>query len=111
MIDRANKASDLALVFAITSVFSTLTTPIAGALSDRTRTRWGRRTPWIVAGSIGGALCLAAVSQMTELWAITVFWVGATITLNCMQAALTTVVADRFPRMSGAKSRDLSAAA
>jgi MFS family permease len=97
MIDRANKASDLALVFAITSVFSTLTTPIAGALSDRTRTRWGRRTPWIVAGSIGGAVCLAAVSRMTELWAITVFWVGATITLNCMQAALTTVVADRFP--------------
>ena len=97
MIDRANKASDLALVFAITSVFSTLTTPIAGALSDRTRTRWGRRTPWIVAGSIGGALCLAAVSQMTELWSITVFWVGATITLNGMQAALTTVVADRFP--------------
>ena len=96
MIDRTNKASDLALVFAITSVFSTLTTPIAGALSDRTRTRWGRRTPWIVAGSIGGALCLTAVAQMTELWAITVFWVGATITLNGMQAALTTVVADRF---------------
>jgi MFS family permease len=96
-IDHANKASDLALVFAITSVFSTLTTPIAGALSDRTRTRWGRRTPWIVAGSIGGALCLAAVSQMKELWSITVFWVGATITLNGMQAALTTVVADRFP--------------
>jgi len=96
-IDRANKASDLALVFAITSVFSTLTTPIAGALSDRTRTRWGRRTPWIVAGSVGGALCLAAVSQMKELWAITVFWVGATITLNGMQSALTTVVADRFP--------------
>src|SRR3546814_2672053 len=46
-LDPANKASGLAVVFAITSIFSTLTTPIAGALSDRTRTRWGRRTPWI----------------------------------------------------------------
>src|SRR3546814_7020521 len=49
-LDPANKASGLAVVFAITSIFSTLTTPIAGALSDRTRTRWGRRTPWIVTG-------------------------------------------------------------
>jgi MFS family permease len=97
LIDRAHKAGDLAVVFAITSIFSTLTTPIAGALSDRTRTRWGRRTPWIVLGSIGGAACLAAVSQMRELWSITVFWVGATVGLNCMQSALTTVVADRFP--------------
>lgn len=97
MIDRAHKAGDLAVVFAITSIFSTLTTPIAGALSDRTRTRWGRRTPWIVLGSIGGAACLAAVSQMRELWSITTFWVGATVGLNCMQSALTTVVADRFP--------------
>jgi MFS family permease len=96
MLDHANKARDLAIVFAITSIFSTLTTPIAGALSDRTRTRFGRRTPWIVLGSTIGALCLAAVSQMTALWSITLFWVGATIALNSMQAAITTVVADRF---------------
>lgn len=96
MLDHANKARDLAIVFAITSVFSTLTTPIAGALSDRTRSRLGRRTPWIVLGSTVGALCLMAVSQMTQLWSITLFWVGATIALNSMQAAITTVVADRF---------------
>lgn len=95
-IDPANKASGLALVFAITSIFSTLTTPIAGALSDRTRTRIGRRTPWIVLGSLAGGACLFAVSQMTQLWTITLFWVGATVALNSMQAALTTVVADRF---------------
>jgi len=97
LIDRTHKAGDLAIVFAITSIFSTLTTPIAGALSDRTRTRWGRRTPWIVIGALVGALSLAAVAQMRELWSITVFWLGATVGLNCMQSALTTVVADRFP--------------
>src|SRR3546814_16917796 len=59
-------------------------------------TRWGRRTPWIVTGSLVGGLCLFAVPQMTSLWAITLFWVGAVIALNSMQAALTTVVADRF---------------
>ncbi|MET0497334.1 MAG: MFS transporter [Steroidobacteraceae bacterium] len=95
-IDPANKARDLAIVFAVTSIFSTLTTPIAGALSDRTRTRWGRRAPWIVIGAVVGALCLFAASQMHTLWSITFFWVGATVALNSMQAALTTIVADRF---------------
>jgi MFS family permease len=95
-LDHANKARDLAIVFAVTSVFSTLATPIAGALSDRTRSRWGRRTPWILCGAIVGALCLLAVSQMRALWAITLFWVIGAVALNSMQAAITTIVADRF---------------
>jgi MFS family permease len=96
-IDPANKARNLAIVFAITSIFSTTITPIAGAFSDRTRTRWGRRTPWIVAGSLVGATSLMISSQMQTLWTITFFWVLAGASLNSMQAALTTVVADRFP--------------
>jgi MFS family permease len=96
-IDPANKARNLAIVFAITSVFSSLGTPISGALSDRTRTRWGRRTPWIAIGSVGGAASLFMASQMDELWSITAFWLGATVGLNAMQASITTIVADRFP--------------
>jgi MFS family permease len=95
-LDAAHKTADLAMVFAVTSVFSTLTTPIAGALSDRTRGRFGRRTPWIATGSVIGALCLCATARMTTLWAITACWCGATVALNAMQAALTTIVADRF---------------
>ena len=96
-IDPINKARNLAIVFAITSVFSTTITPIAGALSDRTRTRWGRRTPWIVTGSVVGATSLFITSQMQTFWTITFFWVLAGASLNSMQAALTTIVADRFP--------------
>lgn len=95
-LDPTHKASGLALVFAVTSIFSTVTTPLAGALSDRTRSRWGRRTPWIVTGAIAGALCLFMTARMSSLWSITLFWVGATISLNAMQAAITTIVADRF---------------
>jgi MFS family permease len=43
----ASKENNLALLFAITSFFSTLATPIAAALSDRTHSRWGRCSPWI----------------------------------------------------------------
>lgn len=91
-----DKTRALGIVFAITSVFSTLVTPIAGALSDRTRTRFGRRAPWIFIGATVGAISLSIVPMMTSLVMITLFWVGAVVALNAMQPAITTVVADRF---------------
>jgi MFS family permease len=97
LLDPANKEGNLAIMFAVTSVFSTLTTPIAGALSDRTQGRFGRRTPWIVIGALIGGASLFAVPQMHSFWAITGFWVVSAIALNSMQAAITTIVADRFP--------------
>ncbi|HEX5789177.1 MAG TPA: MFS transporter [Woeseiaceae bacterium] len=94
--DEANKANNLAFLFAVTSVFSTITTPVAGALSDRTRTRWGRRSPWIAIGSLVGSMCLFGVSWMSSFWSLMVLWVMATVAYNSMQPALTTVIADRF---------------
>lgn len=99
-LDPAKKAENLAIVFAVTSVFSTLTTPIAGALSDRTRSRMGRRSPWIVFGALIGAGALFAVAFMPSLPMITAVWVVAAIALNSMQPAMTTVVADRFDENS-----------
>ncbi|WP_347304624.1 MFS transporter (plasmid) [Croceibacterium sp. TMG7-5b_MA50] len=96
-LDAGNKANNLALLFAITSIFSTLATPIAGALSDRTRSRWGRRTPWIAIGSLVGSLALFGVSWMTSFWSLMVLWVMAAIAYNSMQPAMTTLIADRFP--------------
>ena len=95
-IDPAGKTAALGIVFAITSVFSTITTPVAGALSDRTRSRFGRRTPWIVAGSLIGGVATILIPHGGNIVGITTFWVLATISLNCMLPVITTVVADRF---------------
>jgi MFS family permease len=93
----ANKADNLALLFFVTSIFSTLTTPLAGALSDRSRTRWGRRSPWIAVGALVGSAALFGLAWQTAFASVMVLWVMATVAYNSMQPAMTTVIADRFP--------------
>jgi MFS family permease len=95
-LDPAGKTATLGVVFAITSVFSTIVTPVSGALSDRTRSRFGRRTPWIVLGSLVGGVATILIPHGGNIVGITALWVLATITLNSMLPAITTVVADRF---------------
>ncbi len=43
-------------VLMIGKIFDAINDPIIGLLSDRTRTRWGRRLPWMLAGIIPFAL-------------------------------------------------------
>ena len=42
----------------IGKLWDAVTDPMVGALSDRTRTRWGRRKPWIFAGAILLFFCM-----------------------------------------------------
>ncbi|HEX8573480.1 MAG TPA: MFS transporter [Allosphingosinicella sp.] len=43
--------SSIGLVFLVSRIFDALVDPAIGYASDRTRTRWGSRKPWIVAGA------------------------------------------------------------
>ncbi|MGN0112384.1 MAG: MFS transporter, partial [Cellulosimicrobium funkei] len=48
----ANKEAVVALLATSAMVVATIANILFGALSDLTRSRWGRRTPWIVVGSV-----------------------------------------------------------
>ena len=50
-----------ALALGIAVFFDAVSDPLAGYLSDRTRSRWGRRHPWIVAAAIPFGLSLAVL--------------------------------------------------
>ena len=39
-------------ILAIGKIFDAINDPIAGVLSDRTRSRWGRRLPWMLFGAV-----------------------------------------------------------
>ena len=94
--DPVNKIKVLGIILMITSVFSTLATPLAGALSDRTKTRFGRRNPWIATGGILGGAAIAMVPLAGGISTVVLTWLFAVVTLNAMQATLTVIVADRF---------------
>lgn len=98
LIDEANKVANLAIVTTTSFVFTLFAQPLAGAFSDRTRSRFGRRAPWMVMGALVGAIFLFGLGSLTEILWITVFWVAIQVALNFVQSPLTTITADRFPR-------------
>jgi GPH family glycoside/pentoside/hexuronide:cation symporter len=51
----------LAVSLAVPRVVGAILDPVVGAISDNTRTRWGRRRPFILAGAVIGALLLPLI--------------------------------------------------
>ncbi|MGW6907588.1 MFS transporter [Streptomyces sp. NPDC054940] len=94
-----SKETLLAWVTGVGAVVSLVANPLFGALSDRTTGRWGRRTPWIVAGAAGGALSLLLLAGAGGLWTMAVGWCLVQLTLNAAFAAVTAAVPDRVPRL------------
>ncbi|MEV8015588.1 MFS transporter [Streptomyces sp. NPDC086554] len=94
-----SKETVLAWVTGVGAVVSLAANPLFGALSDRTTSRWGRRTPWIVAGTAGGAVSLLLVSAAGSVWTMAAGWCLVQLTLNAAFAAVTAAVPDRVPRL------------
>ncbi|MFF8727451.1 MFS transporter [Streptomyces sp. NPDC015171] len=94
-----SKETLLAWVTGAGAVVSLLANPLFGALSDRTTARRGRRVPWLVAGTAGGALSLLLLAGAGGPWTMTLGWCLAQLTLNAAFAAVTAAVPDRVPRL------------
>lgn len=60
VIGRGVTTQQLSLILFIYTFIDALDNPIYGFLSDRTRTRWGRRRPWLILGAPLLALCFIA---------------------------------------------------
>ncbi|MEU0964919.1 MFS transporter [Streptomyces sp. NPDC005917] len=93
-----SKETMLAWVTGVGAVVSLAANPVFGALSDRTTSRWGRRTPWIVAGTAGGALSLLLLAGAGGMGTMMLGWCLVQLTLNAAFAAVTAAVPDRVPR-------------
>jgi len=56
----------LGVALASTKIISALFDPFVGILSDKTRTRWGRRKPFIIGSAVVGAIMLPLVWVVPE---------------------------------------------
>ncbi|MGD0018966.1 MAG: MFS transporter [Candidatus Limnocylindrales bacterium] len=96
-IDPINKVFWLSVVTGLGALVAVVANPLAGALSDRTTLRFGRRNPWTLGCAIAGALALVALSQASAVWLVLVGWCLAQASLNGMLASLTAMVPDQVP--------------
>jgi len=95
--DPANKVVNLAIVTGISAIFATVLNPLGGAWSDRTHSRWGRRTPWLVGAAIATLLGSIFLGLQTMISGILIGWCLVQGTGNVYQAAITAIVPDRVP--------------
>lgn len=93
----ADKVANLTLVATIGAFCSMLAQPIAGQISDRTRSRFGRRAPWILLGALAGGLSLIGLAFANSLVAVVIAWSLVQITYNVAQGPLSAIMPDRVP--------------
>lgn len=97
LVDPANKVANLAIVMTISAFAAMLAQPIAGQLSDRTRSRFGRRAPWIFLGALAGGLSLVGLAFANSIVGIAIAWVLVQVCYNFAQGPLSAVMPDRVP--------------
>ncbi|WP_024889411.1 MFS transporter [Luteimonas huabeiensis] len=74
-------ASLAGLVLLLPRVWNVVTDPLMGAISDRTRSRWGRRRPYLLAGALLWGAAFAAMFALpvradptvTALWFVAIY--------------------------------------
>lgn len=88
---------DLALVLSLGALFAIVGNPIFGHLSDRTRSRFGRRRPWLIGGMLCGTAALALTALAESVTGVLVGWCAAQLAFNAVLAAMVAILPDQVP--------------
>jgi MFS family permease len=101
-LDPAHKVGDFATVTVAGSIVALVANIVFGALSDRTRSRFGSRSPWIIAGAIGLGLSWAALGAAPTFPILLAAWCVLQLFQNMYLAPVTAIMADRIaPKRRG----------
>ncbi|GLY14982.1 MFS transporter [Kineosporia sp. NBRC 101677] len=96
-IDEAGAAGVISLATGVAGVFTVVALPLVGRLSDLSRSRYGRRRPWLLVGAasyvVGSLVMLAAANA----WMLTAGNLFLTLGAVCTQVVATALIADQLP--------------
>ncbi len=96
-IDSIQPANSLALVLTAGAVAALIGNPLAGALSDRTTSRFGRRRPWLLIGTAGATLGLAMLANSSSILLMAVAWFIMQFFGNVLFSSYNAIVPDYVP--------------
>lgn len=96
-IEGANPDALVGIVNAFTAVASLVSNLMFGNFSDRTRSRYGRRTPWIIFGAALGGVTLFLTGTTHNAVLLTFWYCLCMFGLNCMIAPMVAILSDRIP--------------
>ncbi|HMO10495.1 MAG TPA: hypothetical protein PKB06_03085 [Actinotalea sp.] len=96
-IDPVNKVGIVATVVAVGAFTAMIAAVVFGNLSDRTRTRLGKRGPWIIAGATTGAAAMYLLSTADSVRTLILWWAVYQAAQNAIGAVLIASIPDRVP--------------
>ncbi len=97
LVDTLEVGRALALINVGAVVISVLVQPTIGAISDYTVSRWGRRKPWIVIGSVLDVVFLLAIASSNSVLAIAAFVALLSFSTNIARGPFQGYVPDLVP--------------
>lgn len=92
------KNTYLGLITFVGLILAMVIQPISGALSDGWRSRWGRRRPLIVLGTLFDILFLAILGWAGGLGWLAIGYIGLQLSSNTAHGPLQGLLPDRVPR-------------
>ncbi len=93
----ANPVTALALITAAGLLVATLTQPVIGALSDRTRASLGRRLPYMIVGTLLAIAFLFVVAFAPTIWILLLGVLAYQFGANTAQAPWQALLPDQLP--------------
>jgi MFS family permease len=93
-----NKERNLPMVFVWGTIVAVLVHPYAGALSDRIRSRMGRRRPFLLIGTVFNIAGLLYMATTDSLLAMTLAFLAVQTANNFANAPYVAIIADKVPK-------------
>jgi len=87
LVSASGKNTALGILESVGLVVAILVQPAAGALSDRLRTRWGRRRPLIAIGAFGAVVCMLGLAVSPAFLVLLAVYCVLQFSMNIAQGA------------------------
>src|SRR3954454_15121000 len=98
VVPRAEQTSAVGVIAGFGALFAVIGNVVCGRLSDRTTSRFGRRRPWIVAGTVVMTLAFVVMALGQTVPVITAGWCLAQLGANATLAPFIATISDQVPK-------------